>query len=73
MAQSQLALKCPHCKQTFDAQAPDSWHYEASFDKPQMDPSKGEVKQQELVCQNMQCKKHFTLYWFAPIEYYNIM
>ena len=73
MAESQLFLGCPYCNCTFEAKPPDSWHFEYSFEEPLISSHRGEVKKQEIVCQNPKCRKPITIYWYSPIEYFNMM
>ena len=73
MTESQLALKCPHCGRAFEAQAPDSWHFEYSFEEPPISDVRGKVKKQEVVCKNSECRKPITVYWYSPIEYFRVM
>jgi hypothetical protein len=73
MTESSLALKCPHCNSALDARPPDSWHSTCSLEEPTMSRSHGEVKKQDVICPNGKCGKRFTVYWFAPMEYYRTM
>ena len=73
MAESQLALRCPYCYCTFEAKPPDNWHNVYSFEEPIVASFPGEVKKQKIVCRNPDCKKPLTIYWYAPIEYFNMM
>jgi hypothetical protein len=73
MAESELVLRCPYCGQTFDAIPPDTWHSAHSFEEPLLSNFHGEVKLQEIICQNPKCRKTITIYWYAPMEYFNRM
>jgi hypothetical protein len=74
MAESQLVLRCPYCDNwTFEAKPPDSWHSAYSFEEPLMSSFHGDVKKQEIVCHNLECKKTITIYWYAPMEYFDRM
>jgi len=73
MAETQLVLRCPYCQCVLEAKPPDSWHFEYSFEEPYVKSMHGEVKKREVVCDNPECGKTFVVYWYAPIEYYNIM
>ncbi len=72
MAESQLVLKCPHCNCDFEAKPPDSWHIEYSFEEPALVNVYG-LKKQEVVCENPECDKTITIYWYAPIDYLSIV
>ena len=73
MAESQLALRCPHCNSAFEVSPPDNWHSAHSFEEPVMSDSHGEVKKQETACPNPKCKRRLTIYWYAAMEYFNRM
>lgn len=74
MIESQFVFRCPHCNDAvFEATPPDSWHSVFSFDEPLMSSLHGEVKTQTITCRNVKCKKPITIYWYAPMEYYNRM
>jgi hypothetical protein len=73
MTEYVLALKCPYCGWNFEAMAPDSWHSTCCFEEPRMSVSQGEVKTQKTFCQNGDCRKPITVYWYAPIEYLTLM
>jgi hypothetical protein len=75
MAESQFVLKCPYCNRSFVPEPPenDRWHSEFSFEKPQMSSFYGNVIEQKAACKNPECKKPLTIYWYAPIEYFNRM
>jgi len=71
MAVSKLALECPYCHWFFKASAPDKIHSAYSFEKPLRGSFYGEVIKQNLVCRNPKCKKSITIYWYAPLNYFN--
>jgi hypothetical protein len=71
MTSSKLALKCPYCSWILEAIPPDRAHVAYSFDKPFKGSFYGEVLEQEFVCRNPECKKHFKIYWYSPLDYFN--
>ncbi len=73
MTESQFSLRCPYCDSIFEAKSPDNWHSAFSFEEPIMSSFHGEVKKQEIVCPNSKCKKLITVYWYAPMEYFDRM
>ena len=74
MAESQLVLRCPYCDDwTFEVKLPDSWHSAYSFEEPLMSSFHGDIKKQEIVCRNPKCRKAITIYWYAPMEYFDRM
>jgi len=74
MTESRLVLRCPYCNQwSFEAKPPDTWHSAFTFDEPLMSSHHGEVIKQTIKCQNPECKKPITIYWYAPMEYFDRM
>ena len=75
MTESQFVLKCPYCSSIFVPEPPESdrWHSEFSLEKPQLSSAYGDVIEQKIVCKNPECKKPLTVYWYAPMEYFNRM
>ncbi len=74
MTESQLVLRCPYCDEwTFEATPPDKWHSAFSLEEPLMSSLHGEVKTQTIICQNRKCRKPITIYWYAPMEYFDRM
>jgi hypothetical protein len=71
VAKSKLALECPYCDEIFEATPPDKIHSAYSFDKPLKGSFHGEVMEQDFVCQNPKCRKAFTIYWYAPLSYFD--
>jgi hypothetical protein len=69
MAGYQLALRCPYCQCILEVQPPNNWYNVYSFKEPLKQSYPGEVKKQEIVCQNPECQKKITIYWHAPIAY----
>jgi hypothetical protein len=73
MAVSKLLLRCPYCDWPFEAEPPDRLHFAYSFEKPSRGSFYGEVIEQNLFCQNLKCKKSLTIYWYAPLDYFDRM
>jgi len=71
VAKAKLALECPNCHWIFEAAPPDNIHSAYSFEKPLKGSFYGEVLEQNLVCRNPKCKKPVTIYWYAPLNYFN--
>ena len=71
MAVSKLILECPYCQWTFEANPPDNVHSAYSFEKPLKSSFYGEVLEQKIVCRNPKCKKHITIYWYSPLNYFD--
>ena len=71
MAATKLALECPYCNWIFKAAPPDEMHSAYSFEKPLRGSFHGEVIEQNLTCGNPKCQRSLTIYWFAPLDYFN--
>jgi hypothetical protein len=71
MAVSKILLRSPCCDWPFEANPPDRLHSAYSFEKPSRGSFHGEVMEQNLVCQNSECKKPITLFWYAPMNYFD--
>jgi len=71
MAASILLLRCPYCDWPFEVNPPDRVHSAYSFEKPLKGSFYGEVIEQSLVCRNPECKKPITIYWYAPMNYFD--
>jgi hypothetical protein len=55
-------FSCIHCGTPFPAYPPDDEHPVASLEKPQ--EAAGSIVEMTHDCQNRQCGKPATLYWF---------
>jgi hypothetical protein len=73
MAVAKLLLRCPYCDWQFEVKQPDRIHSAYSFEKPLRSSFYGEVIEQNLVCQNPKCKKPITVFWYAPMNYFDRM
>jgi len=71
MAASKLLLRCPYCDYPFEVDPPDRLHFAYSFEKPLRGSFYGEVIKKEFVCPNLKCEKQITIYWYAPISYFD--
>jgi hypothetical protein len=71
MAATKLLLRCPYCDWPFEVNPPDRVHSAYSFEKPVKGSFYGEVIEQNIVCRNPKCKKPITIYWYAPMNYFD--
>lgn len=71
MATSRIILECPSCHWMFEAEPPDKKHSAYSFQKPQEGRFIGDLITQNRICRNPKCKKTITIYWFAPLDFFN--
>lgn len=71
MTVSKHVLECPFCHELFDVEAPDEFHTAYSVKKPLPDSFYADVIETTHTCQNPNCKKTFTVYWYAPLDYFN--
>jgi hypothetical protein len=63
-------LECPSCNEILEVEAPDKLHSAFSSAKPTQKGSHGKIIQKKVRCKNQDCKKTFTVYWYAPLEYF---
>jgi hypothetical protein len=64
-------IECPFCYEILDIQPPDKLHTAFSLEKPIQKSYHGQILKKKLVCQNPNCNKSITVYWYAPLEYFN--
>jgi phage FluMu protein Com len=73
MAISRIVLECPFCSQIFETESPDKLHTAYSLKKPISGIFHGKVVKKILRCHNPKCKRQNTIYWYAPLDYFNRM
>jgi hypothetical protein len=66
-------LECPSCNEILEADPPDKLHSAFSSAKPIPSSFHGKIISKKVRCQNHACKKTVTVYWYAPLEYFNRM
>jgi hypothetical protein len=71
MTVSKVVLECPFCSQIFEAETPDKLHSAYSMQKPLSSSYHGNVVKKRHRCQNPECLKLITIYWYAPLDYFN--
>jgi hypothetical protein len=71
MAISKIVLECPLCDQIFETKSPDKLHTAYSLKKPLSSIFHGVVVTKSLRCENPKCGKRITIYWYAPLDYFN--
>ena len=71
MAVSKPVFECPFCDEILEVEPPDKRHLAYSSKKPVPRSFHGEVLKKKHKCQNPECKKSTTLYWYAPLDYLN--
>ncbi len=64
-------LECPFCYKPFEVEPPDRLHTAFSSAKPIRSSFHGEVVKSKVKCKNPECKKTVTVFWYAPLEYFN--
>jgi hypothetical protein len=64
-------LECPFCSKPFEIEPPDRIHSAFSSAKPIRNSFHGDVMKLKVKCKNPECKKIVTVYWYAPLEYFN--
>ena len=58
-------FSCIHCGTPFEVYPPDDEHPRASLDKPSLSEVEGTIKEMTYDCQNKDCLKPTTLYWYS--------
>lgn len=64
-------LECPFCYEILEVQPPDKLHTAFSLEKPLPKSYHEDVIKKKCTCQNTNCGKSFTIFWYAPLEYFN--
>jgi len=64
-------LECPFCYEILEVEPPDRLHSAFSSAKPISNSYYGDVVKKKYECQNPDCKKSITVFWYAPLEYFN--
>jgi hypothetical protein len=64
-------LECPFCYKPFEIEAPDKLHTAFSPEKPIRNSFHGNIIKLKVKCKNPECKRTVTVYWYAPLEYFN--
>jgi len=64
-------LECPFCYEILEVKPPDRLHSAFSSAKPIQNSYYGDVVKKKYKCQNPDCKKSVTVFWYAPLEYFN--
>ncbi len=68
---SKRVLECPFCSEILEVEAPDKFHTAYSSTKPIAKSYYADVVKKKHECQNANCKKQITVYWYAPLEYFS--
>jgi hypothetical protein len=71
MTVSKSVFECPYCSHIYEAEPPDKLHSAYSIEKPIKSSYHGTVVKKKHNCQNPDCKKTITIYWYAPLDYFN--
>ena len=66
-------IECPFCDKILEVEPPDKFHSAYSSKKPIPRIYHGDVLRSKHKCENPECKKSVTLYWYAPLDYFNII
>jgi hypothetical protein len=64
-------LECPFCYEILEVQPPDRLHSAFSVSKPLPSSFHKKIIKKNYKCDNIECKKPFTIFWYAPLEYFN--
>jgi hypothetical protein len=71
MVASKRVLECPFCSEIVEVEAPDKLHTAYSSAKPIEKSFYADIVKKKHECQNPNCKKQITVYWYAPLEYFS--
>ncbi|HTY74225.1 MAG TPA: hypothetical protein VMD05_01505 [Candidatus Nanoarchaeia archaeon] len=71
MVASKRVLECPYCSEIVEVEPPDKLHSAYSSAKPIAKSFYADVVKKKHKCQNPNCKKQITVYWYAPLEYFS--
>jgi hypothetical protein len=66
-------VECPYCFEILEVEPPDKLHTAVSSVKPLSNSYHADVLKEKHKCQNPECKKPITIFWYAPLEYFNRM
>ena len=64
-------LECPFCFEILEVNPPDKLHTAFSSVQPVARSFHGKVVEERVKCQNPECKKAVTVFWYTPLEYFN--
>jgi hypothetical protein len=66
-------LECPSCSEILEVEPPDRLHSAFSSAKPIPSSFHGGIIKKKVRCKNQACRETVTVYWYAPLEYFNRM
>ena len=61
-------IECPYCTEILEVEPPDRSHTAFSVSKPIPSIYYGELVKKTVRC--VKCKETFTVFWYAPLEYF---
>jgi hypothetical protein len=64
-------FECPFCYEILEVEPPDKLHTAFSSVKPIPNSYYGDIVKKKYKCQNQNCKKSITAFWYAPLEYFS--
>jgi hypothetical protein len=64
-------IECPFCSEILEIKPPDKLHSAFSLEKPLPNSFHGDIIKRTSKCQNPNCRKAITVFWYAPLEYFN--
>jgi len=62
-------LECPFCYEALQVEPPDKIHSAFSVEQPIKNSYHGDIVKKKVKCKS--CQETLTLYWYAPLEYFN--
>jgi hypothetical protein len=73
MVVPKLVLECPFCSDIVEVTPPDKLHSAYSSKNSISNSLNDNLVEKIHKCQNPACKKPITVYWYAPLDYFNRM
>jgi uncharacterized protein YlaI len=64
-------FECPFCNEILEVKPPDRLHSAFSFVEPIPKSYHQKIAKRQYMCQNPECKKSITVFWYAPFEYFS--
>jgi len=68
---SVAVLECPFCYEILEVKPPNRLQTAFSSSKPIPKSYHGDIVEKNYKCKNPECKKPITIFWYAPMEYFN--
>ncbi len=64
-------IECPFCGEVVEVKPPDQLHNAFSLVQPVARSYHGDIMKEQAKCENPECKKSITVFWYAPLVYFD--